>query len=212
MKNTKRRIALLLSAGAVLLCLCLSACGSLKVYDTPHTSEKTEIKDISDLIFEKGASPETVAKKFNDFCIYKSESGSGKTSYRAVVPGVFGKDEYETSFSFSADKELTEWIYSYYGKDSFGVINGSESEEMLQNYNYIYDLVKTKYGDPVKENKNGGDCNAEWEIDSNRKLIMNLKVELPTVESEEGTDFKRNTDYATNTNGYGIYVQYTINY
>ena len=195
--------------------LAFVGCGELRIYESEHKSEKTEIKDIGDLIFEKGASPETVAQKFNDFCVFKKEGIKGKTEYRAIVPGVFGKDKYETEFRFSADKELTEWVYSYYcfnsfaeGKESYNSFierKVSEAEEVLLNYNYIYELVKAKYGDPSEENKNGGKCYAKWEIDSNRKLVINVKVELPDDKSEHGLDYNTNIDD-------GIYVQYTINY
>ena len=79
-----------------------TGCGSVKQYNTQHDSGTYEISNFSDILFEGKSSPETVAKKIPDFCIYGKEGEEFKAKFILK----WNDMDIHCNMDFNADKEL----------------------------------------------------------------------------------------------------------
>ena len=203
----KKTLAAMLTASA----LALSACGSVTVYETKHTSGKTNISGIKDLFFEKGAAPETVSKTFNDFAIYRSSDGSDELY--ASVPVTLYDLESNLMITFSADKEFSSWKF---GRRSPELSTDDDlKKEADQLYSFYQTLVKEvtdEYGEPTPKTDlaNTGHGEITWNISDYGQLTVTS--EFPLIFPKKSFSFHDDSSNAYNANFNYLTLTYTVKY
>lgn len=172
MKCKRVLSGLILSAICVSMTGALSGCGEkeVTVYKTDHDSGEWEISSMEELLLEENITPEKIAGKINDFCIYEGYYDNNKEKtieedYTARVPvSIDGNDShFVIKLRFNADKEFQEWVNDD-GYDLIGSMSDLEGSSCQKNWDKWYNVLEDTFGEPA--DTSNGKC--RWEIEEKR--------------------------------------------
>ncbi len=193
----------------LVLVFVLSSCGGVTVYESEHTSGKTKIENINELLFSKSATPEDVDKVIEDYYVFKIQNKNNGTSptYGSIIPiNIYG---YETNIyvRFNSDRELESWL-EYRDSTAFNyyVKNESEYKHWLEQFNYVYDGCVRDLGEPTETNEADYSITYVWNLDANRTFSIGIK-KIPSDKESTIEELVK-----THLIDMKINLRYTINY
>ena len=213
----KKRILIMLAPAMLLF----TGCGELKIYESEHTSAKTEIDDIKDFLFEKQTSPKSASKPFEELLIYQISSASAP--YRAKVPVTFCGMEGEMNLEFNSDKEFKEWRITSAAPESSldhdAIIEKAKAN--IEVYNAIIKSAIDSLGAPdEKQELNDENPKQITNLDKHAYSVwkpndyseLRIQITVPNNDSEDKMEngmITTNYNYTLHGN---IYLNYKVKY